>query len=36
MELLEAASLLLGFGSHSLEPADELKGIWVNVADGFP
>ena len=29
MELLEAASLLTGFARLGLEPARELKGVWV-------
>jgi len=35
MELLEAASLLPGFGRLGLEPAGELVGVWVGAAGGL-
>ena len=35
VELLEAASLLTGFGRLGLEPTGELMGVWVGAAGGL-
>ena len=35
MKLLEAASLLPGFGRLSLEPTGELVGVWVDGPGGL-